>query len=197
MPPDHPRSSGWVIGSKRRRCSVAFFSFFTAQLEIRKNLALRLHSKTTSSHMDSEEEPERLKRSPLSSGNHAAAAAAAVFASLHIAVCSRCVGGGGRGREEGGIRRSKHHLQVGNKTHKRIHSMLLRGPGALREDDSFVRPSLQSGGGLPPGHLSGNGSTSPLLRDLPGRCSLAHKHTYTCTHGIVFTPVVQIVALVF
>lgn len=40
---------------------------------------------------------------------------AAVFASLHIAVCSRCVGGGGRGREEGGIRRSKHHLQVETK----------------------------------------------------------------------------------
>lgn len=28
MPPDHPRSSGWAIGSKTRECSVALFSFF-------------------------------------------------------------------------------------------------------------------------------------------------------------------------
>lgn len=99
---------------KNKKVFSCIVLFFTAQLGIRKNLALRLHSKTTSSHMHPEEEPERLKRSPLSSGNHAAAAAA-VFASLHIAVCSRCVGGGGRGREEGGIRRSKHHLQVETK----------------------------------------------------------------------------------
>lgn len=62
---------------------------------------LRLHNKTTSSHMDPEEEPEHLSLSLLSSGNHDAAA---VFTSLHIAECSHCVGGGGRRREEGGIR---------------------------------------------------------------------------------------------
>lgn len=66
--------------------------------------------------MDPEEETEQLKPSLLSSGNRDAAAA--VFTSLHFAECSRCVGGGGRGREEGGIRRTEYHLQVQTK-HRR------------------------------------------------------------------------------
>lgn len=97
-----------------RRVFSCIVLIFTAQLEIRRNLVLRLHNKTASSHMDPEEETEQLQRSLLSSGNHDAAAAA-VFTSLHIAECSRCVGGGGRGREEGVIRRTKHHLQVETK----------------------------------------------------------------------------------